>query len=482
MVATNNTSNTAWTVGPKIFDALLSYARDMTPQPQLATVWEISPDGLRYTFHLRKGVKWHDGAAFTASDVAFSIQLLKTVHPRGRGTFANVVTTEAPDPYTAIIVLSKAAPYLIRALAATESPIVPRHLFEGTDLSAPPTAKQLVGTGPFRFKEWVPGSHIILDRNPDYWDSGKPYIDQIVMRFITDAAARSAGFQAGELDLGGAAPIPLSEVALFKTLPNLQVDIEDFAYSGNQLQLIFNLDNTYLKDQRVRLAIAHVIDLKRIVQTIFFGFAHVSPSPISVVLEDYYDPAIKPHSVDIALANRILDDAGYKRAPNGIRFPLRLLFNTVIDPRLADYLKQALRPIGLDAAIQSYDFGGYVKAAYTDRAFDLTVESLANAFDPTTGVQRVYWSKNFKVGLPFSNGSHYDSPEADRLLEAAAVEQDDGRRKALFNDFQKLIDTDLPAVNLVAWSEIIIASRKVKNYAPGAEGLNGNFADLYIEP
>jgi peptide/nickel transport system substrate-binding protein len=366
-------------------------------------------------------------------------------------------------------------------LAATESPIVPKHLFEGTDLSAPTPAKLLVGTGPFRFKEWVPGSHIVLERNPDYWDTGKPYLDRIIMRFITDSAARSAGFQAGELDLGGATPIPISDVETFKTLPNLRVEVGDFAYSGNQLQLIFNLDNTYLKDQKVRLAIAHVIDLNRIVQTIFFGFARVSPSPISVVLGDFYDPAIKPHSVDVALGNRLLDEAEYKREANGVRFPLRLLFNSVVDPRLADYIRQALRPIGIDASIQSYDFSGYVKAAYTDRAFDLTVESLANAFDPTVGVQRVYWSKNFKVGLPFSNGSHYNSPEADRLLEAASVEPDAARRRALFDEFQKLVDTDLPALNLVAWSEIIIASSKVKNYAPGAEGLNGNFADLYID-
>ncbi len=96
-------------------------------------------------------------------------------------------------------------------------------------------------------------------------------------------------------------------------------------------------------------------------------------------------------------------------------------------------------------------------------------------------MQRVYWSKNFKIGLPFSNTAHYSNPEVDALLEAAAVEPDEGKRKALFDSFQKIIDTDLPAINLVAWSEIIVANRKVKNYAPGAEGLNGNFADLSIE-
>ncbi len=136
LVATNNTSGTAWIVGPKIFDALLQYAADLTPEPQLATSWTISPDGLRYSFRLRPGVKWHDGKDFTSDDVAFSIGVLKVAHPRGRGTFANVTAVETPDPLTATIVLSKPAPYLISALAATESPIIPKHIFAGTDPTA----------------------------------------------------------------------------------------------------------------------------------------------------------------------------------------------------------------------------------------------------------------------------------------------------------------------------------------------------------
>jgi peptide/nickel transport system substrate-binding protein len=122
-----------------------------------------------------------------------------------------------------------------------------------------------------------------------------------------------------------------------------------------------------------------------------------------------------------------------------------------------------------------------VKTVYTDRAFDLTSETLLNSFDPTIGVQRVYWSKNFKVGLPFSNASHYENPEVDRLLEAAAVEQDRDRRRDQFNQFQALIDRDLPALNLVAPQEIVVYNERVKNYAPGGEGLNGNFAGLYLE-
>ncbi|MBS7703771.1 ABC transporter substrate-binding protein [Chelatococcus asaccharovorans] len=481
LVAVNNTSSTAWTLGPKIFDALLSYDVDLSPKPQLATEWTISPDGLHYTFKLRPNVQWHDGNPFTSDDVAFSILHLKVAHPRGRGTFANVERVETPDPLTAVINLSKPAPALISALAATESPIIPKHLFEGADPAAPPTPAQLVGTGPFVFKEWVRGSHVVVERNPNYWDAPRPYLDRIIFRFIPDAAARSAGFQTGEIDLGGNSPVPLADLERLKTLPHVGVDTRSFAYTGAQQQLIFNLDNTYLKDQKVRLAIAHAIDLKAIVETIFYGYATVSPSPVSVALPQFHDRSIQPHAFDVALANRILDEAGYAKGPDGNRFSSRLLINAAVDPRLADFHKQALKRIGIDAAIQRFDFATYVKTVYTDRAFDLTSETLSNAFDPTVGVQRVYWSKNFKVGLPFSNAAHYQSAEADTLLEAGAVEPDPVKRREIFNRFQAEIDRDLPAINLVAPHEVIVFNKRVRNYAPGGEGLNGNFAGVYLD-
>jgi peptide/nickel transport system substrate-binding protein len=218
-----------------------------------------------------------------------------------------------------------------------------------------------------------------------------------------------------------------------------------------------------------------------IVNTVFYGYAAVSPSPISVTLPKFFDPQIRPHKVDLDLANRLLDEAGFPRKDGKDRFTLRLLFNPAQDKRLAEYFRQALRSIGIDAKIESYDFATYVKVVYADRAFDLTSENLNNAFDPTVGVQRVYWSKNFKVGLPFSNAAHYANREIDRLLEAAAREIDAAKRKSLFFDFQRVVADDLPAINTVAPAEVVVFNRRVKNFALGAEGLRRNFADTYLE-
>jgi peptide/nickel transport system substrate-binding protein len=477
LVSINNTSTP--TTSAKVFDGLVTYDIDLKPIPQLATSWTISPDGLLYTFKLREGVAWHDGKPFTSADVAFTIKRLKDGHPRGRGTFANVTEIRTPDPLTAEIVLSKPAPYLMVALGPSESPIVPKHLYESVDIAAPPGPALHVGTGPFLMKEWVRGSHVVLERNPNYWDKPKPYLDRVIIRFMPDAAARAAAFESGDLDLGGSAPVPLSDLARYKTNPKLTVDTRSFAYTGAQHQAFFNLDTPALKNLKVREAIAHSLDLDAIVETVFYGEAKVSPSPISVALGPWYDPAVKARKFDVALSNKLLDEAGFPKAANGMRFPIRLLFNPFIDGRLAEYVRQSLRRVGIDATTQNLEFGAYVKAVYTDRAFDIAIESLTNVFDPTVGVQRGYWSKNFKIGLPFSNSANYSNPEVDRLLEAAAIEVDGAKRKQLFSQFQRLVDADLPGINMVSPLEVIISNKKLRNYATGAEGLGSSFADAY---
>ena len=474
----NNTS-TPLTSG-KIFDGLVTYDFDLNPKAQLATSWTVSPDGLKYVFKLREGVTWHDGKPFTSADAAFSILRLKAGHPRGRATFANVEQANTPDPLTLELILSKPSPFLMVALGPSESPIVPKHLYEGVDVAAPPGPPLLIGTGPFVLKEWNRGSHVVLERNPNYWDKPKPYLDRVVIRFMPDAAARAAAFEAGDLDLGSSAPVPLADLPRFEKDARFTVHRQDYAYSGAQHQIFFNLETEVLKDRRVREAVAHALDLNRMVDTVFYGAAKVSPSPVSVALTPFYDPAIKPRAFDTARSEKLLDEAGLPKKADGMRVQLRLLINPFIDARLADFVRQSLRRVGIDAVIQPREFAAYVKQVYGDRQFDMIIESLSNVFDPTVGIQRGYWSKNFKPGLPFSNSARYESAEADRLLEAAAVEMDGAKRKALWRDFQHLIHKDIPSVDLLSPLEVVIANKRLRNFAAGAEGVSSNWADAYF--
>lgn len=481
LIPLTNTAGGNAEIGPKVVEGLLTYDTDLNPKPLLATGWEVAKDGLQYRFSLRPGVKWHDGKDFTSADVAFSILTLKQSHPRGRSTFANVVEVQTPDPLTAVIVLSKPAPYLLTALAGAESPIVPKHLYEGTDVAANPRNSAPIGTGPFVFKEFVKGSHVVLERNPDYWDKPKPHLDKIIVRFIPDAVARAAALESGTADLGGQA-IPLSDVKRFSELPNVRVDSVNWAYVSNHQQLIFNLDTPVLQNKAVRKAISQAIDVNALNKVVWYGYGTVSPAAIGKASTKYHNADIRYFPVDPKQAEAALDEAGLKRGPDGTRFKLRLLFNPFQERRAADFVRQSLARIGIDAVIESYDFATYTTKAYTERAFDITLEALANVFDPTVGVQRVFWSKNFKIGLPFSNAAHYANPEVDRLLETASVEVDEAKRRALFLEFQKIVHDDVPSVEFGANPSITIRSKAVQNYAPTGEGLRGSFADLSLEP
>ncbi|MDN7182842.1 ABC transporter substrate-binding protein [Caballeronia sp. SEWSISQ10-4 2] len=469
-------------ISPKVTEGLLSYDFNVKPRAQLAKAWSISADGLQYTFKLREGVRWHDGQPFTSKDVAVSIELLKQYHSRGRSTFANVVEVRTPDAHTALLQLSKPAPYLIYALAASESPIVPAHLYGSGDPLNNPHNIDPVGTGPYRFKTWERGSHAVFVRNPGYWDAPKPYIDELIVRFIGDAAARAVALETGELDLAGENPVPLLDIQRLQALPHLALETRGYSYNAAQTQLQFNLDNRYLSKQKVREAIAHSIDRQAILQSVWYGYGIVAPSPISPLLTQFYDPSVPTWPHDLAKAERLLDEAGLPRQFNSFRFPLTIDYNPY-DPtfaRLAEYLRQTLRQVGIESTVRSQDFGAYVKRIYTDRDFDLDANFLGNTFDPTVGVQRLYWSRNFKKGVPFSNSSHYDNPEVDRLLEVAAVENDPRARVEYFRQFQQVVGRDLPILDLITLKQVTLYNKRVHNHTVTADGLDGNLADVFI--
>lgn len=480
VIPLTTTAGTNAELGPKIVEGLLTYDEELNPLPLLATQWDISDDGLKYTFKLREGVKWHDGNDFSSEDVAFSLMALKEVHPRGRAIFANVSEVQTPDAHTAIVVLSKPAPYLITALAGAESPIVPKHLYENTDIVANQYNSAPVGTGPFVFKEWVKGSHMVLERNPEYWDQPKPYLDKIIVRFMPDAVARAAALESGSADLAGQA-IPLSDVKRFSEMPHLRVDTINWPYISVHQQLIFNLDTPALQDIKVRQAIAHAIDVEALNKVVWYGYGTPSAAAIGKASIKYHNENIKYLPVDLDKAKQLLDEAGLTPDADGKRLTIRLVYNPFQERRAADFVRQSLGRIGIDAVIENYDFATYVTKAYTDRDFDITLEALANIFDPTVGVQRVFWSKNFQVGLPFSNAAHYVNPEADRLLEAAAIEVDENKRRQQFMDLQEVINKDLPSIEFGANPQITVVANKVVDYAPTGEGLRGSFADLYLK-
>lgn len=469
-------------VSAKVTEGLLRFTPDLVPQPELATAWSISEDGLTYRFTIRTGVKWHDGEDLTPKDVAHSFELLKEYHPRGRNTFANV-TDIAVDGNDVVLTLSTPAPYLLYALTAGESPIVPAHIYGDGDPATNPNGVAPIGTGPFVFKEWVRGSHILLARNENYWEDNKPYLDEVIIRFIPDANARVAALQSGEIDLTTGNGVALSQLSEFKTDPRFITVVNEKSSSPTQTQVLFNLDHEILSNIKVRQAIAHVIDRQALVDIAWYGYGKPSLTPIAPTGKYHADLA-NPYPLDFDRANALLDEAGYPRDSSGKRFALTLDYLPIQDGprREGEYLKSQLEKLGVDVTIRAQDFATYVKRVYTDRDFEITTGLTGNLFDPTVGVQRLYWSKNFKIGLPFSNGSHYDNPQVDHLLEAASQTVDEAERRALFDEFQEIIATEIPEINLTSPDQIFVSAAYVRNYASTSDNVSSSFSDVYLAP
>ena len=482
LVLIAHSAGAAYYISGKATESLLTYDEDFNPQPLLATEWTVAEDGLRYWFKLREGVKWHDGEDFTAEDVAFSILALKEHHPRGRATFASVEQANVLAPNEVELILSKPAPFLLSAFASFEAPIVPKHLYEGTNIPENPHNAAPIGTGPYKFVEWVRGSHALFTRNENYWGAPKPHLDQIIFRFIIDPAAAVAAIETGEVQVS-TTNIPLTDVERLKANPNLVVDTRPAPYSPSIARAEFNLENPYLADIKVRHAIAHAVDKDFIVNTIYLGYATRLDGPVSPDLTRFFTPDLPKYAFDPAKADALLDEAGYPKGADGWRFKL------FIDPtqpsgppkQTAEYFAQALAKVGIQVELRTQDFATFVKRVFTDRDFDIAIEGMSNLYDPTVGIQRLYWSKNFKPGVPFTNGSKYSNPEVDRLLEAAAVEVDQAKRVELFNQFQRIVVEDLPTLDIVTPAVLTIYDKRVQNLKVGVEDLWSNGADIWLQ-
>lgn len=470
------------TVCTKMYEGLLAYDHDIKPMPALAESWEVSPDGLTYTFKLRSGVKWHDGADFSSADVAFSILTLKEVHPRGRNTFNTVTDVETPDANTVVVKLSAPKPYLITALAGSETPIIPKHIFEVGDIKENPHNNNPIGTGPFKFNSWEVGNYVILDKNPDYWDAGKPYADRVVFRVFTDIGSRVVGVESGEVDIASSEVVPIADLARLATMEHLAVDDAAFAYVPTINNIHFNLMRKEFADKRVRQAVAYMVDRDFIAKALWYDRALPNYGPISPLSKQWYATDLPTYANDQAKAEALLDEAGFPKDANGKRFSITMDFYPD-EPAYrteTEYLKQQLGKVGIDVTIRAQDVSAYTKRIFTDHDFDCTVDGYSTQFDPAVGVQRYYYSPLYNQGIPFVNPMGYNNPEVDKLLEDAAVEVDEKKRYELYYKFQQIIADELPVLPLVAPIKFAVYNKRLKDALPTSNGVFGTLADANI--
>ncbi len=473
LVSAFNTAAPLTVVSPKMLEGLLTYAADLSPRPHLATAWTVAPDGRTVAFTLREGVKWHDGADFTSADVAFSLfDLLKRYHPRGRATFAALDSVETPDARTVILRLAHPAPAMMSALSGSESPILPKHIYGSGDPLTNPANTAPIGTGPFRFVSWKRGDAITLARNPSYWDAGKPYLDGIVVKTYSDASARAAAFETGELQLASTTPVPLSEVDRFRRNKACKV-----AETGDEMNntidfLGFNLRRAALGKPEIRHAMSAAINRDSMIASVWYGLASKLDSPVPPVVPQFRAPGLAAPVFDPKGANAALDAAGFPRGAGNMRFKLTLDLPMINDvyQREAEFLRRSWRGIGVDVEIRISDVPAYIRRVFGEYDFDLTLFPGSATNDPTIGLQRFYWSKAAAKGAPFVNAWNYSDPEMDAVLEAASVEVDPDKRRALFIRFQQIAMRDIPLLPLALPLNITVAAAGLNDFMSGGGG------------
>jgi len=431
-----------------IFDDLLDRDEHLNITPALAESWQI-PDPLTYVFHLHRGVRFHDGRPLTACDVKWTFDSLLEgkIRTTRAAAYRFVDHIDAPDDYTVVFHLKEPFSTLLWNLSDGAMGIVPYG-------SLAEMTTQPIGSGPFRFVSAETDKEVILERNDDYWGQ-KAHVKRVRFTVVPDTTTRALELRKGSADIASNALTSDMVLALEKE-PNLEVEHAPgtvLAYLG------FNLRDPILGDVRVRQAIAYAIDRRPMIEYLFRGFAQ----PANSILPPQswaYNPDLPKYESNSDKANAILDAAGY-RAVNGVRFHITMKTSTEETTRLmVAVLQQQLRAVGIALDIRSFEFATFF-ADVTSGAYQMySLRWVGSNEDPDI-FEYVFSSDKFPPHG--ANRSFYVNPRLDVDINHGRSETDLGRRKAIYDEVQTILATDLPYINLWFLDNVLVHTKRVRN-------------------
>jgi peptide/nickel transport system substrate-binding protein len=430
-----------------IFDALLKKDKQFNLQPDLATSWE-TPDPLTYIFHLRRGVHFHNGQLLTARDVKWTLDSMRnnTLLTGKYQAYRNVSHIDAPDPSTVIIHMQQPDASLPWNVSDGAIGIVPYG--SGRDFQQHP-----VGTGPFRFLQQEIDKEVILERNPQSWQT-VPKIARLEFHVVPDATTRALEMRKGSADVAENALTPDMLWSL-RTDPKLAT----VSVPGTVVQyLTFNLRDPYLRDVRVRQAIAYAINRPLLIEALLRGQARIANSLLPPN-HWAYQGQVPRYDFDPGKALSLLDAAGYKPARDGIRFHVAMKTSTDEGARLlAMALQQQLRAVGIGLDIRSFEFATFY-SDITHGSFGLYALRWIGGNEDPDIFRYAFASSSFPPRG--ANRGAYSNAEVDRLLQSASIETDQARRKLAYARVQELIARDLPTLPLWFMDSVVLYNRRL---------------------
>ncbi|MFJ3057038.1 ABC transporter substrate-binding protein [Herbaspirillum sp. NPDC087042] len=476
--AMNSQAPTQYVAG-KIYQGLLTYGPDLKPRPELAKSWTISPDGLTYTFELQSGVTWHDGKPFTAADAEFTIgKLLPEVHVRTRTVLNKyVASVRAINPTRLEIKLKEPFPPFIMMFETGTMPMMPKHLYEGSDYRKNPANQTPIGTGPFMFKEWKKGAYIKLVRNPHYWKKDLPYLDELVFNVIPDSASRAVAFERGDVQVLRGGDVDNVDVKRLRAIAGVDYTTKGWELFSPMAYLVLNQRKPPFDNVKIRQAVMHALNRNLIINNIFFGQGKPATGPfVSSTL--FYDKNTPAFEFNLKKARELVKESGVDVA----RYPVKILSTSYGAnwDRLDEYIRQMLEGIGLKVSIESSDAGSW-SGRVSNWDFDMTVTYAYQYGDPALGVERLYLGSNIVKGSPFANVQGYSNPKADALWASAGATLDPAERQRAYSEVQKLLTSEVANVNLIEMEFPTLYRANVKNLVTTAIGLNESFDTVYID-
>jgi peptide/nickel transport system substrate-binding protein len=445
-----------------IFDGLTKPGKDLAPAPDLAESWTTAPDGLSWTFKLRSGVKWSDGKAFSADDVAFTfndVVLKPELGAQNRASYAAVKTVTVVDPTTVRFDLTRKFAALPSFLAYNAG-IIPKHILSADPLKTVSFNKGTpVSTGPFKVEKYASGQSVSLVRNEHYFGP-KPYLDKVVFTVVADPNTQIAQALSGDITI-----MILDNKAAVDRIKSASGLVVASRPLVQYYWLALNQTDARFTDVRVRQAFVYAIDRQAIIKSVELGYGSIANSPITPALAAYYDPSLaSKYPYDPAKAKDLLAQAGWTPGPDGVlqksgqpfKFTMDVGQRGVLEPVNA-LIQQDLKKVGVSVDLNTMEWNSYIQKDVVRREYTATVNWWTYPSDPD--VFPYYHSSAAGKGF---NIPGYQDPKLDDLLVQGQSASDLESRKAVYKQLQAYTSETLPYLFLWYPQEIDVLSSSLQ--------------------
>jgi len=454
---------TAYTIYELVYDSMYDLNLDGTFKLSMADSVKVSDDGKIYTYKIKQGIKWHDGQPFTAKDVAFSYTLYKSHDdfPTLHSYTAHFVSSEAPDDTTLVLKLDQAIPNIESRLVFLY--ILPEHIWKDhADKAAEFENLEMIGTGPFKMKEYKPNEFIDLTVNADY-HAGRAKVDEVIFQVFSSPDVLVQAIKTGQVDMIN--DVPTTSVEALVNANNVKVAV-GVPFAPNLADIVINQvtpencpskadggvcsGHPALRDKQVRLALAYATDKKKLIDVVLVGYGTPGVALIPDGTGEWFNNSVKDFDYNVAEANKLLDDAGYKDSngdgirdmPDGSRpltFRLNWPTSSIVAPRLAELLGEMWKEIGISLEPQAVEDDTLTSKCCPALDYDIMLWGWVADPDPDT-LLIIPTTDQIVTGY---NETGYSNPHYDDLYAKQGTELDHAKRVQMVWEMQQIVHDDV---------------------------------------